>query len=259
MKISFAEDVTEARKELKENTFDGIIMDVRLPPGEDGRDNILTRGGSEAGLLLAKEIRRDFPDMPIIGFSVEYAGGDVARWFSSNAAGYIQKTPMSNNERTSKQIIDLLEGRKIMPRVFIIHGHDSMEKLQLKNYIQNTLNLGEPIILHEVASQGRTLIEKFEDETDEVDLVFALLTPDDKIATQNDSEEIKYRARQNVIFEIGYFYGKLKRKTAKLLLLHKGKLDIPSDIQGIVYIDISDGIIASGELIRKELKSLDII
>ena len=136
---------------------------------------------------------------------------------------------------------------------FIVHGHDDSTKLALKNYLQNTLKLPEPVILHKKASRGRTIIEKFEDYADKANLVFVLLTPDDKLANADTPDNEKYRARQNVIFEMGYFFGTMGRHSGAIILLHKGKLDIPSDISGIVYIDISNGIDAAGETIRKEL------
>ena len=69
----------------------------------------------------------------------------------------------------------------------------------------------------------------------------------------------KRRARQNVIFELGFFLGKLGRESGKILLLHKGPVEIPSDINGIEYIDISNGIESAGERIRKELRALGIL
>jgi predicted nucleotide-binding protein len=136
-------------------------------------------------------------------------------------------------------------------RAFIVHGHDSVSSLQLKNYLQNTLGLPEPTILAEKPSLGMTLIEKFEHYADDADLVFALLTPDDF-----KTEIAGGRARQNVIFEYGYFIGMLGRRTGRVFLLYKDLTEIPSDLTGIVYIDISMGIEAAGEQIRRELRGL---
>lgn len=67
-------------------------------------------------------------------------------------------------------------------RCFIVHGHDDVAKLELKNYLQNNLRLPEPVILHEAAAYGRTLVEKFEHYAREVNLVFVILSPDDMMA-----------------------------------------------------------------------------
>ena len=145
--------------------------------------------------------------------------------------------------------------KSVPVQIFIVHGHDNMAKLELKNYLQSNLNLPEPIILHEKPSHGRTIIEKFEDYANNATLAFVLLTPDDVSAQPDDSNSKKYRARQNVIFEMGYFLGLFGRKEGRVILLYKGTLEIPSDISGLVYVDISNGIEASGEQIRKEIAS----
>jgi predicted nucleotide-binding protein len=113
----------------------------------------------------------------------------------------------------------------------------------------------EPIVLREQQSAGKTLIEKFEEYSRQVDCVFVLLTPDDNVVAANTSDA-KRRSRQNVIFEAGFFYGALDRKSGRILLLHKGPVELPSDIAGVVWIDISNGILAAGEEIRKEVLDL---
>ena len=139
-------------------------------------------------------------------------------------------------------------------RSFIVHGHDETSKLGLKDYLQNTLKLPEPIILHQQANKGRTVIEKFEECSANIDVAFVLLTPDD-IGGLPEGEK-RERARQNVIFELGFFVGRFGRKSGRIIVLHKGNLEIPSDLAGVVYIDISGGIESAGEKIRKELIEL---
>jgi predicted nucleotide-binding protein len=147
-----------------------------------------------------------------------------------------------------------VDDQTLLPRPFIVHGHNEAIKLDLKNYLQNTLKLPEPIILHEQPNSGRTIIEKFEDYATLSSIVFVLLTPDDLVAKGEDSNDQKRRARQNVIFEMGYFLGIFGRRSGLVLLLYQGILEIPSDLSGIVYIDISRGIEAAGEEIRREIK-----
>jgi predicted nucleotide-binding protein len=149
-----------------------------------------------------------------------------------------------------KKGTDLTQHR---PLLFIVHGHDDATKLAVKNYLQNTLRLPEPIVLHEQPGHGRTLIEKFEDDAGEAGGAVVLLTPDDHYVDKGSDEELRL-ARQNVIFELGFFLGTFGRRSGKVLLLYKKPLDIPSDISGISYIDISNGVEAAGESIRLELQ-----
>jgi predicted nucleotide-binding protein len=148
-------------------------------------------------------------------------------------------------------------GREI--RTFIVHGHDLQSLFELKDYLQNTLKLGEPVVLRQMPGLGKTLIEKFEREAEAVELVFVLLTPDDKAAALADPDNEKRRARQNVILELGFFLGKLGRRSGRVLLLHKGPIEIPSDIIGVEYIDITNGIESAGETVRRELRALGVL
>lgn len=121
-------------------------------------------------------------------------------------------------------------------KVFVVHGRDDGIKNEVARFIQ-TMGL-EPIILHEQASNGNTLIEKIEENTD-VGFGIILYTPCDVGGLSKD--ELKPRARQNVIFEHGYLIGKLGRKRVAALV--KPNVEHPSDISGIVYIphDNHDG------------------
>jgi predicted nucleotide-binding protein len=137
-------------------------------------------------------------------------------------------------------------------RAFIVHGHDEESLMHLKDYLQNTLKWREPVILRDQPSAGKTIIEKFEEHASDVDCVFVLLTPDDTATTTGTNDE-KRRSRQNVIFEMGFFCGALGRRSGRVILLHKGSIELPSDIAGVIWVDIDAGIKAAGEQIRKEV------
>jgi len=64
---------------------------------------------------------------------------------------------------------------------------------------------------------------------------------------------LKARARQNVIFEMGYFWGLLKRKRVFCFL--KGDVEKPSDIEGIVYIPFGKSMREVHGKIIKELNA----
>jgi predicted nucleotide-binding protein len=120
-------------------------------------------------------------------------------------------------------------------KVFVVHGHDEGAKEAVARFLSK-LQL-EPIILHEQPNQGHTIIEKFERNAD-VDFAVVLLTPDDIGYAAGLPGDSKPRARQNVIFELGYFVGRLGR--SRVCALHKGNVDILSDYDGVVYVSMED-------------------
>ena len=118
-------------------------------------------------------------------------------------------------------------------KVFVIHGQDESAREAVARFLEK-LKL-EPVILHELPNKGRTIIEKFEDYAD-VKFAVVLLTPDDAGKPAGNGNGLEARARQNVIFELGFFIGKLGRERVCALL--KDGVEIPSDYDGVVYIKL---------------------
>ena len=114
-------------------------------------------------------------------------------------------------------------------KVFVVHGHDEGAREAVARYLEK-LGL-EAIILHERASQGRTIIEKIESHSD-VGFAVVLLTPDDFGGRKGEQQ--KDRARQNVLLELGYFVGKLGR--SHVCALKRGDIELPSDFGGVAYV-----------------------
>lgn len=116
--------------------------------------------------------------------------------------------------------------------IFIVHGHN----VAVQQSVARTLEkLGlNPIILSEQPNAGNTIIEKFEANTD-VGFAVILLNDDDEGKSKTDID-LKSRARQNVILELGYFIGRLGRK--RVLPLYSEGVELPSDIHGLLFIPI---------------------
>jgi len=112
--------------------------------------------------------------------------------------------------------------------VFIVHGHDGEAREAVARFLSN-VGL-KPIILHEQASRGKTIIEKVEANSD-VGFAVVLLTPDDEGCSKGG--QLEPRPRQNVLLELGYFMAKLGRD--RVCSLMKGKVEIPSDFAGVVW------------------------
>jgi predicted nucleotide-binding protein len=112
-------------------------------------------------------------------------------------------------------------------RIFVVHGHEEGPREAVARFLER---LGfQPIILHEQANRGRTVIEKVEDHSD-VGFAVIILTPDDVGSLKGETPQP--RARQNVLLELGYFIGKLTRR--RVCTLKVGELEIPSDWRGVV-------------------------
>lgn len=114
--------------------------------------------------------------------------------------------------------------------VFIVHGHNTAIQQSVARTIEK-LGLN-PIILHEQPNAGKTVIEKFESHSN-VGFAIILLTDDDEGKSKTEVD-LKKRARQNVVLELGYFIGKLNR--SKVLPLYSEGVELPSDIHGLLYV-----------------------
>jgi predicted nucleotide-binding protein len=122
-----------------------------------------------------------------------------------------------------------------LSKVFIVHGHDELLKTEVARFIEK-LNI-EAIILHEQASSGKTIIEKIE-EYSNVGFGIVLYSPCDVGGVNQKTPDLRFRARQNVVFEHGYLIGKIGRSNVCALL--KGDIEKPNDISGVVYISIEN-------------------
>jgi CheY-like chemotaxis protein len=236
---------------------DLVILDIIMAWPEQRECKGLT-GAHTAGMEILQEIRKRNKNLPIIIYSAIQDAVVTSAISDDPAASFISKWGSPSLKELHHKINCALSipDIPIKPQPFIVHGHNETVKLALKNYLQNTLGLPEPIILHEKPDMGRSIIEKFEDYAAISSLVFVLLTPDDLVANVNEFNDPKRRARQNVIFEMGYFLGVLGRKSGRVLLLYHPPLELPSDLSGVVYIDISQGVEAAGEKIRREVHNV---
>lgn len=155
------------------------------------------------------------------------------------ATAIFNKAPAFSKPSTTTTNPSYSSLNSIIPnRVFIVYGHDTGARDQLE-IILLRLKL-DPIVLANVPSGGATLIEKLEELTD-ADFACVLLTPDDQGHSVKEPNEIKFRARQNVVLELGMVLAKLGR--ARVVILIKGDdLEKPSDISGLIYLHFKEHI-----------------
>jgi Holliday junction resolvasome RuvABC ATP-dependent DNA helicase subunit len=111
----------------------------------------------------------------------------------------------------------------------------------------------EPLILDQLPSEGQTIIEKLENSASQVGFAVVLATPDDEGNRACHPDERSYRARQNVVLELGMLLSKLGRNKVAILLKQQDRMERPSDIQGLIYIPFRDDVKDAGVLLAKEM------
>jgi predicted nucleotide-binding protein len=123
-------------------------------------------------------------------------------------------------------------------KIFLVHGHDNPTLHEVARFLERLRQ--KVIVLREQPNQGRTVIEKFENYAD-VGFAVVLLTPDDAggPVPVASPEDLQPRARQNVIFELGYFIGRLGRNRVSALYIEG--VEIPSDYDGVLYTKFDAG------------------
>jgi len=178
---------------------------------------------------------RDFDRSLIIyphedsGTNVDKAAALLGSWVEEVEEDWPETREVSGDSNADHDM------RRKSNRVFVVHGHDDAARETVARVLEK-LEL-EPVILHEQVNRGRTIIEKFEDFAD-VDFAVVLLTPDDMGRKKDGKTDLKPRARQNVILELGFFLGKLGRQ--RVCPIVKGDVETPSDYDGVVYTDLDD-------------------
>ena len=237
----------------EEDPIDLLIVDVQMSISDSKYlSNMRTQGGKLAGLEIARYFRRYYPTAPVLFWT-----------YSCDRGLRLAVRKVANAHLVSKRmeadfLLDLisetLEGYAggQRPRVFIIHGHDETCLKELVSFLTQDLGFPVPIVLREHASGVQTLIERVEDVSSNIDLVFVLLTPDDKVIAE-DGLSFVFRARQNVLLELGFFLGLFGRCSGRIILLHKEPVELPSDLGGVVAANITEGIRGQSALLREAL------
>lgn len=183
-------------------------------------------------------------DLATIPSSIPISEGvDVTNEVLEEAKSKISQPTAKTKKRKNKS-------EEIMRNMFVVHGHDMASLHELCRVLKDDFKI-EPIVLSEQPNVGLdTIISKFERLADTCTAVAVLLTPDDEV-----KETEKMRARQNVIFELGYFLGKLRSpEERKVMVFHKKDVDVPSDISGVVYYHYDKSITEAYYLMKKQLE-----
>lgn len=216
--------------ETKDRIFKRLTMYIRRVFGEDSDYLIELRNTAFSPIGVARISEDDYSRESTIAWL-----GGKKEWINTLKTIIEEVTTFGYSEDN----LSVDKERELKPsnKIFIVHGHDGEMMHDCARFIEK-LEL-EPIILKEQPNEGRTIIEKFEDYSD---LDFAIvLFSDDDVGKAKEEDELKPRPRQNVVFELGFFIGKLGRKNT--VVLHKvvENFEMLSDFQGVIFHSYDEG------------------
>lgn len=198
--------------------------------------------------LLTKLLKSDHPEL--------YSDLPKVKKPETNMGEYYRKTTMSTIESSLTYILELHSNIRIgerneesedVFRIFISHGRNPQWR-ELQNYLEKDLDF-PTLELAQEPNLGRTVFQKLMEESIKCSIAIIVMTGED-VANTNE-----LRARENVIHELGYFQGLYGSN--RVILLHETEVNIPTNLQGIVYIPFQKELInmTFGALVR-ELKVL---
>lgn len=169
------------------------------------------------------------------GVTIKLHNGCIVNLYDTGKISYQGK-----NTDEIKQAIERVGNTPQNRKVFVVYGHDDVAKLQLESMLRRW-DL-EPLILDQLESNGNTIIEKLEEYLPQAGFGIVLATPDDIGYPKDKANEIRYRARQNVVMEMGMLFAKLGREKVAILLKNVENMEKPSDIQGIMYMPFTSDV-----------------
>ena len=208
--------------------LDIAIIDHRLIDDNNEYD--------DSGLLLAKEMADEkIPTIILSQFQHYRFIRQAHGWFPR---GTPEKITFVGKDEKHPTLLNVIQSLLKEQKIFIVHGRDTDRRAWVKLFMHE-IGL-DPVVLEDQASGGFTIIQQLEAHS-KVDYVIVLMTPDDLGALKSDNMQLRPRARQNVIFELGYFIGKYGLNNVKALVVQdEDDLDTPSDFQGSIYITMDD-------------------
>lgn len=231
-------DLSEIEEEIvipyvkkEQFTFDGYVLD------ETKIKRILIKVSDCSSKEYAKLKQEELPPNVIMAILPRdiIESSDYTRNITNRVLMACERQIQEATSESEAPIVTQPKAPMDKSKVFIVHGHDNAAKEAVARFVEK-IGL-EAIILHEQASSGNTIIEKIEANSN-VGFAIVLYTACDVGASKEEKDQLKPRARQNVVFEHGYLIGKIGRKNVCALV--KGNIETPNDISGVVYIKMDE-------------------
>ena len=164
----------------------------------------------------------------------------------------------TSSQGKNKEVVEsILTGVKLTDnqnhKVFVVYGHDINTRTQLEAMLRRW-DL-EPLIIDQLVSSGQTIIEKLEEYTSQVNFGIVLATPDDIGYEKNCEDKKRFRARQNVVLELGMLLARIGRSKVAILLSQSEEMERPSDIDGLIYIPFKVNVEEAKVSLAKEMRN----
>lgn len=242
-----------AEFEIEKGTDPDVYEEAFLSFVENLKSRFFTEASSQALVEIILDFYRWSPAQ--LDYKKVYAclkqaeiDADVLKAFPGKARKVLER-----KTEASESSFSAVRAKRDVAKVFVIHGHDRTALLELEKLLKEEFHL-TPIILQENPNEGLdTIFAKFERLANECHLAIALFTPDDKTVDNS------FRARQNVILEFGYFLGRDQGNDRKIIVLEKGKIETPSDINGVLNIRFNKSVNEVHLQLKKQLAYWKII
>lgn len=172
-----------------------------------------------------------------------------------NVLGVIRAS-LTRLRRTPDLLVSLKSQENTQKRenVFIIHGRDEAKWRELKDLVQGEFRLNPIVLMLQSNAGAETLIEKFERYAVTCSFAIAVFTPDDEVKAEDGAY---LQARPNVIYELGWFCGRLGRANA-MLLLREGT-SMFSDFGGIIQHRFKANVTEKVIEMRKDLEAAGVL
>jgi predicted nucleotide-binding protein len=133
--------------------------------------------------------------------------------------------------------------------VFVVHGHQNDALVELEEYLKS-LDI-EALVMKRITEPSQSLLQRFFSIAGKAQFAVVLLSADDYGVSRDQYElpdvgerALKFRSRQNVILELGFFFGKLTWDRVIVLFKkpHKGwpDFEMPSDLLGMVTVPMDE-------------------
>jgi predicted nucleotide-binding protein len=145
--------------------------------------------------------------------------------------------------------IEAAKGAAEYNSVFVVHGHNTEALAKLEKYLTSVGVLA--VVLSRQDESPQSLFQKFLSVASQARFAIVLLSADDYGAGRKQYDTVgvgdralQFRARQNVILELGFFYGTLGWENVFVVSQDADRVfpnfERPSDLDGVIFDSMSD-------------------